>query len=149
MKVKLVEPGWERYTGQFGIYWFVDGVSTTDMSKHDAARIAAVMRIETEDGHNPSVAQSLVDNINTPAPHFTSNVMQPEAPKDPEQPKVEPDKAPEQPAQKVWTEEELAAVADAKGIKGLREIAEPMGIKGTSIKELIREIQAGTQLPKE
>jgi len=26
MKIKLVEPGWENLTGQFGAYEFVDGV---------------------------------------------------------------------------------------------------------------------------
>lgn len=39
-----------------------------------------------------------------------------------------------------YTKEELEAVADEKGIAGLREIADPMGVKNTSIVGLINEI---------
>lgn len=43
---------------------------------------------------------------------------------------------------KVWTREELEAIADAEGIKGLREVGTPMGAKNTSISKLIDEILA-------
>jgi hypothetical protein len=43
---------------------------------------------------------------------------------------------------KVWTEEELAAVADKSGIDGLREIGTPMGVKARSIREMIDGIVA-------
>lgn len=43
---------------------------------------------------------------------------------------------------KVYTKEELEEIADEKGIKGLREVADPMGVKDTSIEGLISEIIA-------
>ena len=39
-------------------------------------------------------------------------------------------------------QEMLEKVADAKGINGLREIAEPLGLKGRSIPDLIKQILA-------
>lgn len=41
---------------------------------------------------------------------------------------------------KRYTRAELEAVADESGIQGLREIADPLGIKATSIRKLIDEI---------
>lgn len=43
-------------------------------------------------------------------------------------------------AAKVYTREELEAIADTTGIKGLREIADPMGLTSTSIVPLIDAI---------
>jgi hypothetical protein len=40
----------------------------------------------------------------------------------------------------VYTREELEKIADDKGIAGLREIADPMGVKDNSIMGLIKEI---------
>jgi hypothetical protein len=41
---------------------------------------------------------------------------------------------------KVWTREELEVVADAKGIAGLREIADPLNVKSNAIPSLIDKI---------
>lgn len=40
----------------------------------------------------------------------------------------------------VYTKEDLEKIADENGIKGLREIAEPLGVKNVSIEGLIAEI---------
>lgn len=45
-------------------------------------------------------------------------------------------------SQPAYTNAELEAIADSKGISGLREIAEPHGVKSTSIKGLIDSILA-------
>ena len=47
-----------------------------------------------------------------------------------------------------YTEEQLAAIADKQGIAGLREIAEPLGVKGNSIAGLISSILKAAGAPK-
>jgi hypothetical protein len=127
----------ERYTAQLGAVFFEDGVSTADVSHKDATRIAAVYACEYEDGTNPSVSQFLLDQMHAPAvsTSATTVVTQPTAP--------EP-VAPASPAAKVWDEKDLAAIADEKGIGGLREIADEMGIKNNSIRGLIDAIVKAT-----
>lgn len=48
---------------------------------------------------------------------------------------------------KIWTQDELTAIADEKGINGLREIADPLKLRSRSIPELIGKIMevAGEQ----
>ena len=46
---------------------------------------------------------------------------------------------------KSWTQEELSAIADEKGIKGLREIGDDLGLKGTGIADLIAKIVEATK----
>jgi hypothetical protein len=43
-------------------------------------------------------------------------------------------------APKVWTREELEVIADAKGIAGLREVADPLNVKSNAIPSLIDKI---------
>lgn len=129
MKLRLMQKGFETYNGQMGVIFFENGLSTADVKVIDAVRMAAVMLCEWEDGSSPSVAQSILDNANTPAPM-------------PRQEQPEPTPAPAPDAQPVgvtvsYTEDQLAAIADKEGIKGLRVIAEPLGIKSNSISELI------------
>lgn len=135
MKLRLTQDGFEKYTGQMGVTFFEDGVSTTDVSTMDATRMAAVMQCEWEDGKTASVTQRLLDEANTAAPVFETTV----APEDTQ--------ADEQPAddaepKKQWTPEELEAVADDHGIVGLRAIGEEIGVKNVSIKGLIEDILA-------
>jgi hypothetical protein len=127
MKVKIVEPGWAGFTGQFGVFDFVDGVSVEDIGRADAAQLAALVAIENaEDGTNPSDAQRLIDTYSgTVAPEGTKPADAPELPPEPG---------------KVYTPDELAAAADKGGIKAVRAIADPLGIRGTSIAQLIGQI---------
>lgn len=127
MHIKLVEPGWETFSDYLGFTLFQDGVSVEQVSPNEAARLASIVRIETLDGHNPSPAQKILDNWSAPMGVATS---------------LTADQLPQGPivAGKSWTVDELSAVADEKGIKGLREIADPLNIKGTGIADLIARI---------
>lgn len=127
MKIKIVQPGWEGFTGNFGSIDFKDGVSVNDVSDMEAARIGAVVRVENDEGHDPSMAQRIIDTYDQPAPQGKTTIEAAEEP---------------QPECKFYTAAELEEVADKKGIKGLREIADPLGVKGKSIGELIHEILA-------
>lgn len=130
MKIKIVEPGWETFSEYLGFTLFKDGESVEDVSPAEAARLASIVRIETLEGRNPSPAQMILDNWSGPmivATTDTADAASPAAPT------------------KSWTQEELSAIADEKGIKGLREISDPLNIKGTGIADLIARIVEATK----
>lgn len=127
MKLKLTAVGYENFTGLFGTVEYADGVSVEDVMPSTAKRVACVISVEWEDGTKVGVADALIANQNMPAPNETATVIP-----------VEPEKV--EVTTTAWTEEELGVVADEKGIAGLREIAEPAGIKGNSIAGLIKGI---------
>lgn len=127
MKLQLTAVGYENFSGLFGMVEFKDGLSISDVNPNIAKRIACIISVEWEDSTKVGVADSLIANQDTPAPNETATVI----------PVLE-----ERGESNVvlWTEEELGALADTNGITGLREIAEPHGIKGNSIAGLIKGI---------
>ena len=127
MKLKLTAVGYEEFSGLFGMVEFTNGLSNEDVNPQIAKRVACIISVEWEDGTKVGVADALIANQNMPAPNETATVIPPE----PEKVEI---------TTVAWTEEELGAVADEKGIAGLREIAEPHGIKGNSIASLIKGI---------
>ena len=131
MKIKLIESGWIGFTGMLGVVEFVDGESVNDVSHAEASRLASIVQIETLDGTNPSPAQQILDAWTGNMGNATSDTA---------------DTAPAAPvaAGKSWTTAELEELADKDGIKGLREIAEPLGLRGNSIVELIAKVVAAT-----
>lgn len=153
MKLRLTAPGWETYTGQMGVIFFEDGLSVSDVLPVDAVRVAGVIGAEWEDGRPANVSQIYLDNANTPAPTIEHN------------PAVEAateawsEKVAETVVKlgealeairevKLYTQDELAAIADASGVTGLRKIAEPLGIKSNSIRGLIDGILKVAGAPK-
>lgn len=123
MKLKLIQQGYEGLTGYLGVTEFKDGVSVNDVHPREATVIGMSIKAEWEDGSDPNPAQNLLNSMNVEA----GTVKEP---------------VPEAPAAPAYSKAELEVIADEKGIKGLRAIAEPLGIKGTSITELISEILA-------
>lgn len=124
MKVKITEPGWAGFTGQFGQYEFVDGVSVDDIGRADAAYLSGLISIEdAASGKNPSISQRIIDTYMLPA----SGPQTPVAPT-------------QAASTATYTKESLEAIADTSGIKGIREVADPLGIKGNSIAELIGKV---------
>lgn len=140
MKLRLTAPGWETYTGQMGVMFFENGLSTTDVLPLDAVRVAGVIGAEWEDGTPANVSQIYLDNAHTAAPSETAAEAVPEAVAETT---VEPVRD-----AKTYTEDELAAIADENGINGLREIATPLGVKGNSIRGLINGILKTAAAPK-
>ena len=132
MKLVLKEPGFENFTGQMGVVFFENGVSTTDVSVLDSIRMSAVMRFAWEDGTSPSVAQHLLDRANDTPPEVKPTVEQPVA--------VVSEKKLIVRTGPSYTEEQLAEIADKGGIAELRSIGEQFGIKGNSIRGLIEQI---------
>lgn len=128
MKLRLTQPGWENYSGQMGVIQFENGVSVGGVLDIDAVRVSAVMLCEWEDGSTASVSQRLLEQSDTPAPDLEKAKADDVAKVAAAQPKKEKPK---------FTEAELEKIADEKGITGLREVAEPFGIKSNSIRGLI------------
>lgn len=133
MRVKIVEPGWEGYTGNFGVAVFENGVA--ELSELEANRVGAAVRIvelnedDEEDGV-VNIGHEITKTKDMSAPvEERVEVTEEPAPKTEE---VE--------EREVHTREQLEAIADAEGIKGLRVIADPLGIKSTKMLELIEKI---------
>lgn len=129
-KLRLIGKGWEKFTGNIGVVAFQDGLSTGAVHQMDAHRLTCTIGARWEDGTPSSVGEGYEASKNKPAPVIDKSAAQAPA----EQGATAVD------AGKTYTAEELAAVADAKGIAGLREIAEPLKIKAGSIKALIEAI---------
>lgn len=145
MKLRITQKGWAGFTGHYGIVEFKDGVSIDHVSPIIAQRLAALIAVETvpEDGSaptNPSITQVILDGAKKPA-----------------DPKAEPPKLTTDAGVgvhergkegKPYTRAELEKIASEKGINGLRDLAEPAGIKGTKIVALIEAIlKAGVVNP--
>lgn len=131
MKLRITEHGWAGFTGHLGSIEFIDGVSVEDVSRADASYLAAIVAIEDADtGKNPSDAQAIIDAGTISAP--MEKALESPAP---QEPKLD------------YTKESLEAIADASGIKGIREVADTFGLKGNSIVDLIDKILS-TQLEK-
>lgn len=130
MKLKIVEPGWTNFSGDFGGIEFFENVSVEDVSPRDASRLANAIQIETLEGANPSSSQSVLDSLVTPMSivgDLPSTAVAGEG---------EATKA----AITLYTKEALQAVADSGGIEGLRKIAAPMGLTSKSIVGLMDQI---------
>lgn len=128
MKVKITQGGWQTFCGHLGQVLFENGVSVEDISKGDAAFLAGILQIEeVGTGHNPSISQKILDEYGNSAKVETQ---------------VQVETKPVENSDVAYTKESLEQIADTKGIKGLREIGDELGVKGQSITELIEKILA-------
>ena len=150
MKIKIDEAGYENFTSFLGVTEFVDGVSVNDVLPRQINLLAAIVRIvdaKTGVQYGPGYEFDAVKDLKA----VTEDVLllteagQASAAKA-EQARLEELKqaqADEANGMKKisYTQADLEDVADKHGIAGLREIAEPLGIKGTSVAKLIEEIK--------
>jgi hypothetical protein len=146
MKLRLTQGGFENYTGQMGVVWFENGLSTTDVLPIDGIRISAAIGATWEDGTAANVGDMYLNSMDVPA-HVgmgTINTMsfEPVAPV-PQQSETKAVASGE-----TYTEESLAKIADEKGITGIREVADQFGVKGTSIVGLIAAIMKAQAKPQ-
>jgi hypothetical protein len=154
MKIKLVEPGYEGFTGIFGTIEFLDGVSVDHVSRSETYRLASLIRIEDAEGGPFAgiAADAAARNATTQVVTLPTlaEVQAAEAAAKAATEAAPVVVVPEQvtPDFKAYTQAELEGIADKSGIAGLREIADPMNIKGTSVAKLIEQIVAA-QTPVE
>lgn len=134
MKLRLTQAGFENYTGQMGVVMFKDGLSENDVLPIDAIRISAAIGADWEDGSSANVGEMYLNNMDAPAFVGDSNPSELAAPVETPVQVTAPTNG------TTYTRDELAKIADADGIGGLRAIADPIGVKGTSIVGLIDAI---------
>ncbi len=151
--VKIVQKGWENYTGQLGAADFVKGVSMHPLDFVTIDRIAVDIQIVDADSNEALGVQHRMvgaDCIRMDALDTLKRASEVEPAPEPAPAPVEEEKpaeeSPHRPDAVKWSEESLMAIADDQGIKGLRAVGDPMGAKGRAIPELIDNIlkaQAG------
>lgn len=143
MKIRLVGNGYEAMNGFFGDVEFKDGVSVHPVSAAQIRLFASITTIEnaedgTELGDNAHFQSALkMEAVTFDLPTLAELEAQGQ--------KVEVGQAVEQVQEApegTYTKEQLEAIADKGGIAALRDIADPLGIKGTSIGKIIMAILA-------
>lgn len=140
VKIKIVQLGWETYTGSLGYVEFVDGVSTRAVSEREQDFLAAVVSVEAVDGSQVGIQNRLIGGATQPAEIVPALSTQSDTAKVTETAALVPHKV--EVVIPHYTSEQLESIAEAEGIAGLRAISTPRGIKGRSIVELIGEIMA-------
>ena len=141
-RLKLVQAGYENFTGEIGAYWFEDGVSVELIRRADRDRMSTAFQFEevNDDGSTqPSgIAHRLVADAAERLGSFEPLQRQTEEEKTAEL-LAEKLKAKVAPTE-IYTAEQLVALADKRGIKGLRTVADKWGVKHRSIPVLIEMI---------
>lgn len=126
MKLRIIEAGWTNFSGDFGGVEFVDNVSVNDVTEFDGFRLSNLIRMETLEGANPSSSQQAIDTLTVPMGSGT-----------PLSAAVEVEREGTKQVTKLFSRAQLEAVADSKGIEGLREIGRDIGVASKSINGLI------------
>ena len=147
------------YTGWLGPVEFKDGVSVGLVSPRQVNNLKAAMQgveVLQDDGETIDEALNTIFPI-LPLGHYLDAGTEPPSPYLTDwnggyPVKAEPEQAPVTPADvqlglpksdvPSYTREQLEKVADEGGIAALRELADPMGIKGTSIAKIIDTMMA-------
>lgn len=161
MRLRIIELGMAKMTGHVGSVMVTDGV-TEDINQREADCLAGMMRCEVVD-ESGELNTEYDTHANTNAPNVGSN-YDPNRPDTIETNEGETDEddvdakfsaKSAKPAKEVsvetldeleelpsghYSREQLAKIADEKGIQGLRDIALPYDIRGTSISGLIEAI---------
>lgn len=148
-RIKIVQKGWEGFSSNLGTTVFKDGIA--ECSEQEANRIGATIQIvrlnddDEEDGvinigHEITKTKNLSAEV-TPRLKTAEELAALKSENEPEESEDDETEDDEtEDAAEAWTEESLEAIADEKGIKGLREIGDKFGVKSTKIAELIDKI---------
>lgn len=158
MRIVLKTPGFEGYTGPIGSIMFKDGKSEEPVSHREAIRVGSAFHVVFEDGREVSAAAEVIEfstremTVQKETPRKGTTVekesepeeldSEPEVEKEPEPEAALEEPVPavsEEPVQ-LYTREQLEAVADAKGISGLREIGNEHNVRANSIEAMIERL---------
>ena len=161
IKVRIVQPGMQTYTGYIRGTRFIDGVSHEAMPIRDALRLGASCAVEDMEGRvvspnymefvdaneisaadvMPKVSKTIIEEESHAKEEALQEEAGAEASEEVEDEVVDfyaPNEEHAEP--KRWELSDLEAIADAEGISGLREIGEEFNVKERSIDGLIKEI---------
>ena len=145
-KLKITAPQWANYTGSLGVVHFTNGVSDEFVPDHIRRRLSIGMEmIEIDADGNESRNSAAYKLLSTNTIHAPVNAplsRQTETEKAREDLSIAMESG-KQPT--FYTRENLEAIADKEGIKGLREAAEIWDVKHRSIPALIDMILAAQE----
>lgn len=145
-KLKITAPQWANYTGSLGVVHFTNGVSDEFVPDHIRRRLSIGMEmIEIDADGNESRNNAAYKLLRTTTIHAPVNAplsRQTETEKAREDLSIAMESG-KQPT--FYTRENLEAIADKEGIKGLREAAEIWDVKHRSIPALIDMILAAQE----
>jgi hypothetical protein len=167
VKVRIVSPGWENFTGQMGFGApFENGVSTIDLTPRVINRLGASLQIVDADTGvqvGPSANAVFIHSQEAPVTAPLAEKVDVDKAEADERERLikEADErkaaeaealaaakakaeaeAAENAKSVIYTRQELEAIGANDGIDGLRQIASPLGVKGRAIAELVTEILA-------
>ena len=140
--LKIIQSGWEGFTGWLGPVWFDNGISrepTTPQIANQLSGIVQMVEIGADGSEKAAgIAQAMVEGkglayVETPLIEVSSEELEAEA-------RLAAEKAQKPPVEEFNTVEELEAIASEKGINGLREIGAKWDVKERSIPKLIKLI---------
>jgi hypothetical protein len=141
--VKITQPGWETFAGDYAGYEFKDAVSVHPLPRNICDRIAANVATEILDGDDNlgqgGVAARIASRRSIEATIGTVSARQTEEAKAAELLQVHQD-AGKPPTREFFTEDQLSGLAEAGGIEELRKLAAPWNVKHRSIPGLIQLI---------
>jgi len=147
VRVRIVQKGWETFTGNFGQIDFLNGVSVSATTEVAADRITTqILCVDAETGEPLGPGARAVGTKTIKAPVLVPSEISTKTPEDEhrdrlkaeETRKIETAKA----GRQIYTQTELEDVVDKNGIAGLREIGQQYGVKGRAIPELMASILA-------
>lgn len=134
-RIRIAQDGWGGYTGDFGQVAFKDGVSVDLVPWLEQQRLGGLIMIESaeedEVGTQVSPSAELLRNRDRPFDESVLAAVEAIVTTPAGEVRV---------AGSLHTREELEAIADRKGLAGLRDVAKAWGVKGRGIAELIRDI---------
>ena len=139
MKIKIIEPGYAGFTGLFGAVMFQDAVSVDHVAPWEINMISAILMVVDADTDKEvgslALQTSTMDSSASAVYYPTLADIQAG---------VRLDSTPTEVAgseiSTVYSQIDLERIADRDGIAGLRFIADPLGVKATSIVKLIEGI---------
>jgi hypothetical protein len=153
VSVIIKAAGWEGYTGPLGTYLFKDGKSTGTIPLRAALRIGSSLECYDQDGRR--LHPSTYPIHDSPSSIAAQTITYPVGDENATPAYVPETKTVEKTAEidttpakelvggqvrEIYTRAQLEAIADKRGIDGLRSIGESKGVKGRSVVELIDKI---------
>jgi hypothetical protein len=162
MIVQITAPGWEGFTGSLGFEAvFEDGVSVVELTPRQVSRIGSSLTIidvatGLQVGPAADLANMRLEKFEVLAPTPRQDVIDQEEKTEKERlfkeagdrAKVDAEALVTAQAKAeasvesvvIYTRVELEAIGSNDGIQGLRDIAQPLGVKARAISEMISEI---------
>lgn len=143
MNIKIVQAGFETYTGDIFKYAFVGGVSVTDIPQIDIDRLSTAFQIvEIVDGEDvpAGIASRMVTNASLRAEVVKPLQRQTEEEFAQESLAKTIETLRKMVAPKIYTFEELSSIADTDGINGIRSIGDALNVKDRTITVLMHKI---------